>query len=403
MTIVEIAQIILAVITTLVAIVVSIQTRKLVDLQIKLEKQRLESEENTKSIQDRQKQMVDEISDFRNALLTQTLSIAPQVAFAPYPQLFPSINPSDMSLFERRIAHFAPEKESLAEAIVKIISNEIVNDKELEIILVLDAGSTVYPIFRQLCAHPNFQFDRTNAQRLKIITNNLPGVSALIKYGHIGDPISARTLFKCQVLTGYAHSQYEATLSDQTAADLRQAVTEYKKITSESQNSKVKIISVTSGNYVSLTDGVLARDRNHVETKSTMLDIGDDVYILAPLGKLLPYSCTDINHLLGYSDENGYAAFPNWLEKSKKLTMVITERSPEYFPQLRPHTLIAYFGRIQAEVKDLFENRLISLSFDPMDDVRVRVQASVLGIDRALRDYELPHRNLRERLIAKLG
>lgn len=402
MSTVEITQIVLALLTTAAAVVVSINSRKLIKLQIELEKQRLEAEKNSKNIQERQKQMVDEISEFRNTLMTQTLSIAPQFAFAPYPHLLPSSSLSDISLFERRSQHFAPEKDKLAEVIVNIISTELLNDKKLKIILLLDAGSTVYPIFRQLCTDPNFQFDRTNAKRLKIITNNLPGVSSLIKHGHIGDPIVARTLFKCRVLRGYAQSQYEATLSDKTASDLLEAVAEFKNFTQDSNAEKVKVICVTSGNYISLPEGVLARDHNHVETKSTMLDIGDNVYVLAPLGKLLPYSCQDINYLLDYSDDKGYAAFPNWKERAKKVTLVVTHRAPDYFPQLRPHTLNTYFGRVQEEVKELFENQLISIPFDPMDDVRVRVQKSVLGIDRALREYELPHQNLREKLITKL-
>lgn len=399
---IELTQMVVALLTGAAAIIVYINSRKLIKVQIELEKQRLESERNSKIIQERQKQMVDEITDFRNSLMSQTLSIAPQFAFAPYPHLFPSANLSEISLFERRSQHFGPEKEKLAEAIVKIISKEIVNDQELEIILLLDAGSTVYPIFRQLCTDPNFQFDRTNAKRLKIITNNLPGVSALIKHGHIGDPIVARTLFKCRVLRGYAQSQYEATLSDETASDLRQAVAEYKKTAAEVKAGKIKVIGVTSGNYISLPEGVLARDRNHVETKSAMLDIGDEIYVLAPLGKVLPYSCRDINYLLDYSDDKGYAAFPNWVERSKNVKLVVTHRTPEYFTKLRPHTLITYFGRVQEEVKELFENRLISLPFDPMDDVRVRVQTSVLGVERALREYELPHQNLREKLLTKL-
>jgi DeoR/GlpR family transcriptional regulator of sugar metabolism len=343
------------------------------------------------------------MSEFGRQLMTQTLRVAPQIAFSPYPQLLPSVSPSDMSLFDRRRSHFAPEKELLGKRIVEILRDQIEEDKELAIILILDAGSTVFPIFRQLCTHPTFQFDRSNADRLKIITNNLPGVSDLTNYGRIGERLLARTLFGCRILSGYAHSEYEASLGGQTASDLRQAIDEFRESLQDSTAKRIKVVSVTTGNYVSLTGGILARHRNHRETKSAMLDVGDDVYVLAPLGKLLPYSGQEINDLLGLSKQTGYGNLPTWSEISQHVTMVVTTRRLEYFIQLRPFTLTAYFARVQGEVYDRFEeDHLITIQFDPKDDVRVRTQASILGIERALREYELPHQNMRENLIAKL-
>jgi hypothetical protein len=140
-------------------------------------------------------------------------------------------------------------------------------------------------------------------------------------------------------------------------------------------------------------------------TKSAMLDVGEDVYVLAPLGKLLPYSCDEINELLGYSgSQEGYATLTNWPDKAKGLIMVVTIREPEYFRQLRPSTLGIHLGRVQAEIHDKFnKERLRAILFNPMDDVQVRTQASIMGIERALCEYEFPHANLRESLVKKLG
>jgi hypothetical protein len=370
----------------------------------KLRKLRIQVEESTKSIQERQSQLLGEMSEFGNAIIQQTLKVAPQFAFSPYQQLLSTTTLTDMSLFDRRRSHFTPEKELLADVIVKRISSYIDKDDDLFIILILDAGSTVYPIFRRLCRHPSFQFDRNKARRLKIITNNLPGVADLIRYGHIGDPSVARTLFQCRILSGFAHSQYEASLSNETAADLLKAVSEFRESIrkDQPQADKVKVISVTTGNYISIKEGVLARDRNHVDTKSNMIEVASEIYVLAPLGKLLPYNCDEINNLLEFNEDMGYATLPKWDERFTDRYIVITTRQPEYFPQLNPLTLITYFGRVQGEVNDHYKDNLLKIPFDPMDDIQVRTSASILGRDRALREYELPHQNLRDKLIKKL-
>jgi len=332
MTLAEIILTVAALAATIAAAVASIYSYK-------LDKLRVEFEKTAKNIQDQQMHMLEGMSEFSRQLMTQTLKVAPQIAFSPYPQLLPSVTPSDMSLFDRRRSHFTPEKDLLAKEIVEILRKQIEEDEDLTIILILDAGSTVFPIFRLLCTHPAFQFDRTNARRLKIITNNLPGVSDLTTYGRIGERLVARTLFRCRILSGYAHSEYEASLGDQTATDLRNAIKEFKDAIQTSRSDTIKVVSVTTGNYVSVAEGILARHRNHVETKSTMLDVGDDVYVLAPLGKLLPYSAKEVNDLLGLSIEEGYANLPNWSERRKDLKMVVTIRKPDYFTKLRPFTL----------------------------------------------------------------
>lgn len=373
-------------------------------------KARTAFEAQAKEIQAQQKQVLQQMSEFGTQLMTQTLRVAPQFAVSPYPQLLPIVSPADLSLFDRRRSHFAPEKELLAgqtvERIRRLVDAEAGGDEQMTVILILDAGSTVFPIFRQLCQHPAFQFNRENASRLKIITNNLPGVAELIQYGRIGDPVRARTLFKCRILVGYAHSQYEASLSSQTAADLRRAVEEFQKESEASRSSgRVKVVSVTTGNYVSTPEGILARDPNHVATKSTMLDVADESYVLAPLGKLLPYACEEINELLEYAGKTErYATLPNWPQKGRELTMVITTRELNYFRRIDPSCLGIHLGRVQAEIREGFDaGHLREIPFDPMNDVRVRTQASVMGMERALCEYEFPHANLREGLVKKLS
>jgi len=369
----------------------------------KLNKVRIQFEENAKNIQHKQNILLQNVNDFSQQLMTQTLKVTPQYAFLPYQHTFPQITPSDISLFDLRRSHFTPEKEILTQKIVEILRSEILKDETLNIILILDAGSTVFPIFRQLCTHPTFQFDRKNASRLKIITNNLPGVSELTKYGRIGERKVARTLFRCRILSGYAHSEYEASLGPQTSSDLRSAIEELRQSNLEPKENNIKIVSVTTGNYVSLVDGILARHKHHIDIKSAMLAEADTTYVLAPLGKFLPYSLDEINNLLDLENEEKYDSLKTWKQYVNRVYMVITTRKPEYFRQLEPVELNAYFASIQKQIFDLFEEEfLITIPFDPMDDIRVRTQASILGPERTLREHELPHQDLRTNLINKL-
>ena len=377
---------------------------------ILLYRTRTKLEKETQGIREQQKQILQQMSEFSHQAITQSLKVLPQTAFAPYHQFLTPPIPSGMSLFDDRRSHFTPEKEIIAERIVDIVQERIeegTGGNALSIILVLDSGSSVFPIFRQLCTHPTFQFNIENAKRLKIVTNNLPGVSDLIKHGRIGPPTRARTLFRCRILSGFAHSQYEASLSSHTVTDLSAAIKEFRqKIQEERSGDKIRVISVITGNYVSVKDGPLARDPDHVATKSAMIQEADETFVLAPLGKMLPYPGDIINELLKLDDpEEEYRPLASWNDESqrKKVTLVVTKRAPDYFCQIKPSELGVHFGRVQANIRETFdESHLIMISFDPSADIQVRTQASIMGLDRTLREYELPHRNLRESLIEKL-
>lgn len=371
---------------------------------LRLHRMKIEFEGNAKAIQEKQSQMLNEMSEFSRSIITQTLKVTPQYAFMPYQQVMPMPPFSDASLFDRRKAHFSPEKEILAETFVKHVASLIDQNENLHIILILDAGSTVFPVFSKLCNHPSFQFDRTKARRLKIITNNLPGVSDLIRHGRISDHNLMRTLFRCRILSGFANSQYEAVLSLETITDLDVAIENFRKLIAEEKQkrTKIQVISVTTGNYISIIDGILARDEDHLLVKSKMLEVADEVFVLSPLGKLISYSCGQFNEALGNKGSFRYGYLPQWNSKVHNLHMVVTTRRPGYFAKLDPISLNTYFGHLQKEACDRFKENLIQIPFDPRDEVHVRTTASIMGLDRALREYELPHQNYRDMLLSKI-
>lgn len=370
--------------------------------QVTIERERLaiEREQATKEIRDQQQHILDEIQEFDKQFIRHVLEAAPHYPHQISPSSKFATPLNTKSLFEIRQSHFEPEKDLLAERMVDIVADEIESDQQLFMILVLDAGSTVAPMFQKLCFHPTFQFNKFNAERLKIVTNNLPGIADLVNFGRIGRRISAETLFRCRILKGETHSQYAASLGEETSKDLIDAIDKFRDdIQIKQAQAAIKVISVTTGNYVSLQEGILARDLNHLHVKGKMLTLSDEVYVLSPLGKFLPYSHGQVNELLNRNSEIKYRILEEWDQRAN-LKLVVTKRKHDYFPRLGP--LNIHFARIQSELNEKFRNHIITIPFDPMENFAVRTHASMVDVERALRDYELPHRELRESLISKL-
>ena len=378
-------------------------------LQLRLTSLRIRLESETKDIREKQKRILEELSDFSGRLTREFAKLIPTLTHPFHGGSIDYVTPGTNSLFDIRCSHFTPEKECLAGFVVskllRLLDPTDEGDPKLAVILVLDSGSTVFPVFRQLCTHPSFQFNRSNADRVKIVTNNLPGVSELTRWGRVGAPNRAKTLFECRILSGFAHSQYEASLSKETAVDLKSAVQEFRKdISGISGITEIRILSAITGNYVSIDEGVLARDPNHVATKEAMIDVADEVLVLAPLGKFLPYSCVDINSLLGlHSKTEQYSKLANWSGAASKLRITVTTRKAYYWKKLQPDKFMSYLNGVQEQLtRNVPAARLVPLPFDPSEDTAVRIQASIAGEPTALREYELPHRNMRESLLESL-
>lgn len=370
---------------------------------------RLQHEKEGMNVLKKQKQMLKEMSEFNTQLIAQTLQISPQFALKPYPQLIPDISPSKMSIFDLRCSHYTPEKELLAEQVVKNIIEQIDvglgGDNKFTIILILDAGTTVFNIFKELCEHPSFHYFQDNADRLFIITNNLPGVSELIKHRRYVKPGHPGTIFKCRVVSGIANAQYEASIGPDTAQDLINSVGEIKEEIRAKNKKKVKVIGVVTGNYISLVDGLLSDDINHLETKKTIIEISDEVYVVAPLGKIVPFDCDKLNNMIKKSDPKlTYSPVPGWDIGSKEINLFVSIRSDDYFSNLEPPTLRTYLGHVQSELLNRFDRtKLYTPLFQPLEDLHLNIRAAILTVTRALREYEFPHKAFRESLVEKIN
>ncbi len=409
--IIENLAVILASIASVAAITASIFTaisnKKMAQIAKDQNEIKLKAEKEANHIRESEKMILHELENFKNQLFNQASKfILPQISGFPTNSRIIKDTEHGFSFFDTRRGHFSIEKKVLCEKFVNELASRLLKNNELNIVLILDAGSTVYPIFELLCKHPKFKFDFHFSERVTIVTNNLPGVSSLSKYGRIGDSKVPKPLFKSKVLGGFTHTGYEATLGAETSLDLKKSVKLIKEKLIENQK-KVEIICVTTGNYISIKEGPLARNNYHLEIKEMMLDLSDFAFVLSPLGKFLPFSIDNINQNLlsipeGEQDYK-YKKLSNWNEYKNKVILFTTFRPDDYIKHFEETKVGTYFQKIQIEVESEFQNGIYNVNFNPFNDLTIRAQSAILGPSLALEEYEFPHKGIKEKILEYLN
>jgi hypothetical protein len=211
-----------------------------------------------------------------------------------------------ISIFGQRINHFRQEKELVAKNFFNFLNYRLnwlaKNENYSKIVVILDSGTTILPLFEHLAHEAVNQLSIQDdfkgwQQKVEIITNNIPGIEDLIKYGkeNPNDRYSEVAL-KCKVLPGQPLAVYSAIVGEDTVNAL-------EKI----NNNHVYIIGITTGNFVRLFNGQiapLARGKGHCEFKAKLCEISNEVYIIATLGKIiLSNSTKEFNNDLRYSEK----------------------------------------------------------------------------------------------------
>lgn len=290
------------------------------------------------------------------------------------------------SLLEARQEHYSEEKMYLCNQVVSMIADRIENGDR--IILLIDAGSTVLPIVQLLCDHPVF-VSLEKCARLVLVTNNLGAVDSLLHHGTVGSDATATTRFKCYFPQGEINCTYGACLGSTTAASVRNLVSDAQ------HNTKCTVISIVTGNYISVHDGLLARGKEHTEVKQAMIDIADECYFLAPLGKILKYKCGDLNSILK-GQRKDYEVVPH--KNDKKPVLVYTFR-PYHYADTNTQ-LKLYFHDLKTSIEhaagfDVREEW--GFEIDPFEmSVRMRVERQLMDEQTAILNYEFPHPALRK-------
>lgn len=192
------------------------------------------------------------------------------------------------SVFAERMLHYRNEKEFISEQYIRSVLEPRINylrqkKNYKEIRIIFDSGTTIAPMFTILGREAEQDPDYW-CKNISVVTNNIKGLANILRFReNYNDPYARLPLHHFFVLPGEILPAFEAIASEQTL----KALDDYRK-------DDVYTISVTTGNYILLHEGKflpIARAGYHPDFKATLFDISDEVYVIAPLGKIL--MCTE--------------------------------------------------------------------------------------------------------------
>jgi len=220
-------------------------------------------------------------------------------------------------------------------------------DETAYIYLIIDSGTTLYPMFEEMA---KYFMDHNSAfwkERLLIVTNNLPGIQLYME--------SARTsprnryselVVDCYILPGAPLPAYSAIAGKST----RDALSQLKE-RAKNENKKPVFIGLITGNFIRLRNSnphcpiPLSRGPEHHEFKVHLMDSCEEIFVLAPLGKVLwDIKKSDINEKFGFSKTNPNSDMQPYLEheaitnaKAAQIKLVTTKRTHNFL--LYEHSL----------------------------------------------------------------
>jgi len=219
------------------------------------------------------------------------------------------LGPFSRTIFGDRYGHFYDEKRFLAEKFLPLLLDRCrtLIEQGNQIYMLLDSGTTLYPFF-SLLAQEGVSC-RNNGEEwiegLKIITNNLPGIESMLDHGRI-NPTDRYTqlAINCQILPGAPLPIYSAVIGELA----EKAIHQLKDNASSERNI---FIGLTTGNWVRIRKSepacpvTLARGPGHLQFKQTLIDCSDEIYVIAPLGKIfVKFPLLEINQTLGFKDDH---------------------------------------------------------------------------------------------------
>lgn len=213
-------------------------------------------------------------------------------------------------IYAERMGHFKEEKpflcRQLSEFLLLRMKRFADRDGYERIVLFVDSGTTLFPMIQILGSFAKEHGDGFKnhwIHKVIMITNNTTGIRWLMKHGRFNNnsrfselainclSVPGKPLATYSAFTGFGY-EWNASLRKafrflQSDWALRCLIGELRK-----ENVKVKVISLVTGSWVRIRDTSprvplpLARFEGHLDIKQAMVDIADEVYILAPLGKI---------------------------------------------------------------------------------------------------------------------
>jgi hypothetical protein len=208
-------------------------------------------------------------------------------------------------ILEKRMAHYAQEKKYLAEQFSKWLTSRIryFLEQHENVYLLIDAGSTNLWFFGSLRSHLSILSKVHRGEHLTIVTNNVPVAEDFASQSQLGH-FEAGTRIDCELVGGRVDTRYAAVVGSFARTSL-------KHFTSRADGPN-RYIALATGNFVRLSSTgkstwpiPLVRGAGQKETKDEFIRRANEVYVLAPLGKIFLAPTQQINEGLTLNQDPG--------------------------------------------------------------------------------------------------
>lgn len=320
----------------------------------KFEYERKTREEHRKLIEREAESLQGVSSQLTKSIITQ---LTTDTSWASEALERAKLGPFSKTLFGERVGHFYDEKQYLAEHFLPHLLHhccELVQSGK-QVYLLIDSGTTLHPFFDKLGqAAINCHEDNEDwIDQVVVVTNNLPGVEALMDSGRLNPASRYSPLaINCQLLPGVPLPVYSAVLGELA----NKAIHSLKK---EADPQKTVFIALVTGNWIRLRRSTpvcpvpLARGEGHLQFKQALIDCSDEIYVVTPLGKIFAnISLSKLNQAMGFKEEytdpdkKPYEEVHIADEKAKAVKIVSTSRDDGRLL----HTLSI---KVQAAIEDV--------------------------------------------------
>lgn len=309
------------------------------------------------------------------------------------------------SVYGKRIGHFYYEKERIAAEAISALESAINASPDRRFCLVVDSGTTMYPVFQQITKRLRDPSTRnTWRDRVCVVTNNIPGIQYLMKTAkaHPADEYSEVPVV-CLLIPGRPLSVYGATTGPEAEVWLRQIHEILDRICGA--GSPFHIVGFLTGNYIarhvypSASRAApqyfpVARGEGHVEIKRIMVEVCDEIFILSPLMKFSFATVDQLNTVNGFSiHRTDSQAQSNPRSVQYEEIAISYDKRVRYFSTRRPKgALFHIFGEeLHTQLIQRGDPGMVSM---PTFDVRYWAPEDNRHLEL---EKEIPHEHLRER------
>ena len=228
----------------------------------------------------------------------------------------------------KRLQHFVDEKKFLARVLVeqflpKLVDRICADNPKVHIInIILDSGTTITPVFSHLI---RLGIPTKEGVEINILTNNLAGIDEIHKIDiSKKDALSERDF---NLIGGQPLNNYRATTGDFTHKIL-------EDLWKQQRDSGGKIVSlgIITANWFLAGRGldriqICARGAGHFAYKVSIIKNCEQIVLVGPLGKILPFDHVDELNALT-SAEKSYDASP-LPEAKRNETYLLTSYRPK--------------------------------------------------------------------------